>query len=140
MNRTTVTAMIARHEGRRLKPYTDTAGKLTIGYGRNLTDDGIVIDEAKFMLDNDVTTAIKECYAVQCFGSLDDDRQHVLIDMMFNLGPVKLLKFTKMLAAIEARDFKTAATEMMNSAWAIEVGQRAIELAALMRGPEGETT
>ena len=40
-------AILKEHEGRRLKPYTDTVGKLTIGYGRNLTDVGISDEEAR---------------------------------------------------------------------------------------------
>ena len=32
---------LVRHEGLRLKPYRCTAGKLTIGIGRNLDDCGI---------------------------------------------------------------------------------------------------
>ena len=34
-------AMLQRHEGLRLKPYKCTAGKVSIGYGRNLEDVGI---------------------------------------------------------------------------------------------------
>ncbi|MCP4280350.1 MAG: lysozyme, partial [Alteromonas sp.] len=35
-----VAQLIAQHEGLRLKPYKCTAGKITIGYGRNLDDNG----------------------------------------------------------------------------------------------------
>ncbi|MDY0127369.1 MAG: hypothetical protein RBR69_04500 [Candidatus Cloacimonadaceae bacterium] len=37
---------LVRHEGLRLKPYRCTAGKLTIGIGRNLNDCGITQSEA----------------------------------------------------------------------------------------------
>ena len=37
-------------EGFRSKPYSDTVGKLTIGYGRNLDDVGITRNEAFQML------------------------------------------------------------------------------------------
>lgn len=33
MNREILTAMLLRHEGERLKPYTDTTGHCTIGVG-----------------------------------------------------------------------------------------------------------
>ena len=44
-----------RHEGLRLKPYRDTAGKLTIGVGRNLDDVGVSEAEA-FALLNYIAT------------------------------------------------------------------------------------
>jgi lysozyme len=138
MNRTTLRAMLIRHECRNgtpeLKPYTDTAGKLTIGVGRNLTDDGISREEAIAMCDRDITEVWQELTSqVQCFGSLDNARQHVLVDMGFNMGWPRLRLFTKMLAAIEARDFDKAADEMLKSLWAKQVGDRATELAEMMR-------
>jgi lysozyme len=48
---------LVRHEGLRLKPYRCTAGKLTIGVGRNLEDKGISQQEAYELLEND----IREC-------------------------------------------------------------------------------
>jgi len=45
------------HEGLRLKPYRCTAGKLTIGYGRNLDDRGISEEEARRFLDWDLREA-----------------------------------------------------------------------------------
>ena len=40
-------------EGLRLKPYRCSAGKLTIGYGRNLEDVGIDEKEASMMFERD---------------------------------------------------------------------------------------
>jgi lysozyme len=42
---------LKRDEGLRLKPYVDTVGKVTIGYGTNLTD-GIDQGEAEYLLSN----------------------------------------------------------------------------------------
>ena len=47
---------LVRHEGLRLKPYRCTAGKLTIGIGRNLDDCGISKTEAYVLLENDIQT------------------------------------------------------------------------------------
>ena len=41
---------LVRHEGLRLKPYRSSAGKLTIGIGRNLDDRGIRQKEAQATL------------------------------------------------------------------------------------------
>jgi lysozyme len=48
--------VLKRDEGLRLKPYQDTVGKWTIGYGRNLDDRGISKYEAEAMLRNDVAS------------------------------------------------------------------------------------
>ena len=49
-----IKAQLVRHEGLRLKPYRCTAGKLTIGIGRNLDDCGISQKEAYAMLERDI--------------------------------------------------------------------------------------
>lgn len=51
---TRIKAQLVRHEGLRLKPYRCTAGKLTIGIGRNLDDRGISQKEAYAMLERDI--------------------------------------------------------------------------------------
>ena len=117
-----------------MKPYTDAAGKISIGVGRNLTDVGISEDEADYLLDNDISSILHQLVArIAIFGSLDTTRQNVLADMAMNLGIEGLLRFHKMLAAIEAHDFEKAADEMLDSKWATQVGKRATELAAMMR-------
>jgi lysozyme len=134
VNRTALKVQLVKHEGLRLTPYRCTAGKLTIGVGRNLEDRGISEDEAAMLLDNDIMSVWKELSRVlPGFTSLDDTRQHVLMDMCFNLGTAGLLKFKAMLAAVEARDFDRAAAEMLDSAWARQVGKRAQTLAQMMK-------
>ena len=46
--------MLRLHEGEKLMPYKCTAGKLTIGVGRNLEARGISKDESDLMLRNDI--------------------------------------------------------------------------------------
>ena len=74
---------------------------------------------------------IHEVQAIKA--QIDETRQHVLMDMCFNLGTTGLLKFKAMLTAVEARDFDRAAGEMLNSTWARQVGDRAQTLAAMMK-------
>jgi lysozyme len=133
----TLTQMLIRHEGIRLKPYTDTVGKLTIGVGRNLDDVGITYNEAMEMLQNDISRVLNDClHAFPWFADLTSTRQAVVIDMCFNLGLTRLQKFTKFLQAVELGDYDTAADEMLNSLWAKQVKNRALEMANLMRGAE----
>jgi lysozyme len=125
---------LIKHEAMKLKPYRCTADKLTIGVGRNLEDVGISVDEADFMLDND----IKRCMAdldrtVPTWKTHNDIRQNVLIELVFNLGITGALRFKKMLAALQKNDYASAAVEMLDSKWAKQVGQRSATMAQMMR-------
>lgn len=133
MDRSQVINDLIRDEGIRLKPYRDTVGKLTIGVGRNLDDNGISMGEAMTMLYNDVAAVESEVRtAFPWFTELSPGRQRVIINMCFNLGLPKLLGFRNTLAAIERGDYAAAAAGMLDSKWASQVGDRAKRLANLM--------
>lgn len=120
-------------EGIRSKPYTDTAGKVTIGVGRNLDDVGVGKDEIDLMLSNDIDRA--EGIArrlIAAFDDLSDARKAVVCNLAFNLGN-KLAKFSDTLEAINDGRFEDAADAMLDSLWAKEVGARATRLALAMR-------
>ena len=100
---------LKRHEGFRSKPYKCSAGKLTIGYGRNLDDVGINQSEALELLRQDVARARKDVLKhISGADLLDDVRLNVLINMCFNLGIYKLLLFRKTLRAVQDFDFDKA--------------------------------
>ena len=126
---------LVRHEGLRLKPYRCTAGKLTIGIGRNLDDCGISQSEAYIMLINDIMNCEKQLQSKipDIYNGLDEVRKSVLLNMCFNLGINGLLGFKNTLAFVKAGDWERAANNMLVSRWAKQVGRRAIELSELMR-------
>lgn len=128
-----LTQLIALHEGFREKPYRCTAGKLTVGFGRNLDDVGITREEGEILLANDieVSEAILQD-RIECWPQLSEVRRAVLIDMCFNLGWPRLAKFRKFLAALEAGHYALASAEMLDSRWAKQVGRRAHRLASMM--------
>lgn len=128
-----VAELIKKHEGLRLKPYKCTAGKLTIGYGRNIEDNGISQTEAEQMLYNDIQKCYFECGKLPCWDNINEARQAVLLDMCYNLGISRLKNFKKMLAALERTDYTSAAAEMLDSNWAKQVKSRATELAQIMK-------
>lgn len=137
MNFTRLLNDLKRYEGLRLKPYKDSVGKLTIGYGRNLDAKGISKNEAENMLQNDVFAALQDAYSMfSSFHSHSIVRQEVIVGMIFNLGKKGFLSFTKMIAAFNEREYELTADEMLDSKWARQVGQRAIELAGRMRTGE----
>ena len=133
MNR--IKDQLVRHEGLRLKPYRCTAGKLTIGIGRNLEDRGISQKEAYAMLERDILDFEQQLLneIPEVYNKLDEVRQSVLLNMCFNLGIKGLLEFKNTLAFIDAGDWERAANGMLASKWAKQVGMRAIELSELMR-------
>lgn len=126
-------SMLIRHEGLKLKPYKDTQGILTVGVGRNIEQVGISFDEAMMLLENDISTVT--AYADKTFPwfpALNQARQAVLLDMIFNMGIGKVVGFKRFLAAMQASDWPAAKVEMLNSDWAVEVGERADELADMI--------
>lgn len=126
---------LRRDEGLRLYPYKDSAGKWTIGYGRNLSDNGITREEAEILLAHDIYEAERGLdAAIPWWKDLDALRRRALLNMAFNLGIPKLLGFVKMLDAMKRRDFSVAAEECLSSKYAKQVGKRAERIAALIRG------
>ena len=57
----------------------------------------------------------------------------VLLDMCYNLGQNRLSGFIKFLAALKVKDYSTAAKEMLDSRWAVQVKRRATEQADEIR-------
>jgi len=130
---TDIRSQLLRDEAVRNFPYTDTKGKLTIGVGHNLTDRGLSAGSIDFILSEDIVEVVTELRTrLPWFSALDEARRGVLINMCFNLGFSKLEGFPKFLAAAAQGDWNTAAEEMLSSAWAKEVGERADRLAEQM--------
>lgn len=126
--------LIKKHEGLKLKPYLCTAGKLTIGYGRNLDALGISKEEAEMMFENDFKRALENVQnKISFFNELHVDARYVLVNMAFNLGITGLLGFKKTLNHLEQKNYPGAAKEMLDSKWATQVGRRATELADIIR-------
>jgi lysozyme len=124
---------LKRDEGLRLKPYVDTVGKVTIGYGTNLTD-GIDQGEAEYLLSNRLNQKRLELLAaLPWVADLDEARRGVLFNMAYNMGVPGLLKFRNTLDLIKAGSYETAAKEMLRSAWSTQVGDRATRLSLQMK-------
>jgi len=132
MTRTDFERLLIDQEGLRLTPYHDSVGKLTIGVGTNL-DDGITEEEALWLMRHRLEKAEKELRGkFPIYNKLDPVRQFVLLDMAYNMGIPTLTGFKKMWAAIRIGNYKVAASEMLNSRWAIQVGRRADDLSYMM--------
>lgn len=121
-------------EGYRQFPYKDTVGKITIGYGFNLTDIGLYPEESEFMLKFRTHKALTDVLShLPWSQSLTEGRRVVLTDMAYNLGIGGLMAFKTFLGALESMDYDKAADAMLNSLWAKQVGNRAIKLSDMIR-------
>lgn len=121
---------IKRMEGYSSRPYKDSRGIWTVGWGHNLEassekiPDQIDRDLAELYFETDFASAHHDCrQRVPGFGALDDIRQAVLVNMAFNLGTSGLLKFRRMLHWISMEAWTGAAREMLDSKWAHQVGR-----------------
>ena len=125
---------IIKHEGLSLKPYYCPAGKLTIGVGRNIEDNGINYDEAMFLLDNDIGRCIRELKEIfKDFDKLPENIQTALIDMIFNLGKTRFLQFQNLIQAVKNKNFQKAGEEAKNSKWCEQVGKRCDDVVNMIK-------
>jgi lysozyme len=111
-------------------PYNDSLGIPTIGYGTKLPIDEI---EAELLLEkrfNDTLMEVKK--NIYFFEDLSECAKEVILNMAYNLGVPRLLKFKRMLKALEVKDYRTAAKEMVDSLWYRQVGSRATRLVVKM--------
>jgi|TARA_R110000824_G_scaffold116455_4_gene267896 lysozyme len=141
---TSLEDLLIAHEGVRLKPYDDATGKqlrkgvkikgkITIGVGRNLSDRGISQDELSYLLATDIEIAKKDAATFDYFEDLNDPRQAVIVSMCFNIGLPRWRRFKRTHAAILKQDFETAAVELLASRWSVQVGDRSLHLAEMLR-------
>lgn len=124
---------LTRTEGRRNRPYVDMVGKITIGIGHNLTDLGLKDETIDEIFVEDLQRAVEQAMTLPFYSNLNPIRQTVIIDMVFNMGIEKLLEFKKTLGYLSRGDYLGAADEMLLSTWARQVGNRAVELANILR-------
>lgn len=149
MNRKELASLIRRHEGVRYTVYADTVGKPTIGVGFNLQRAGARVrvgavgadyeqilngsaalteTQVNSLFSVDLDDAIDSARGiVRNFGQQPEPVQHVIVDMVFNLGPAGFQKFEKTILALEAKDYAAAAAQMADSLWAGQVPNRAQE-------------
>lgn len=125
--------LLRKHEGTRQFVYECAAGKKTIGVGRNLEDRGVLPDEIELMLANDIKACAEDLRGFDWWDGLTPNRKAALIDLRFCVGPAGFRAFKKMLAALEANDWKGAAEQIMDSKFALQTGHRAADLAGLIR-------
>ena len=135
-----ITASLMIEEGFRAHAYHDTAvpPRLTIGFGRNIDREGgglgISEDEAELMLRNDIDRSVQECSKFYWFDRQPDRVKRVLIELCFQMGYPALSGFNRMLSALSADNYSTAADELLDSKFTVQVPHRAKRLSDRLRG------
>ncbi len=111
----------------------------TIGVGSNISESGLGLsdDEIEYLLSNDIKRCDEELAAAyEWYGDLTQPRRDAMINLCFNLGLTRLRGFVKALEAMSREQYDIAADEFMDSRWARQVGDRAIEVTELIRTGE----
>jgi len=127
---------LKRHEGVRTHVYLCPAGFETIGVGRNISESGLGLteDEIEYLLINDIKRCNQELSNnFKWYLELNRARQYAMVNLCFNLGLPTLLKFKNALKSMEAGLFDEAADHFLDSRWARQVGDRAIEITSTIR-------
>jgi len=135
---------IAYDEGSVNKIYLDHLGLPTFGIGHLVIDTDpehgqpvgtpVSEDRCNSAFDEDVKTVLNDCTILyDDFDDLPEEAQRIIANMMFNMGRPRLSKFKGMKRGVDARDWNSAADEMVDSNWYRQVTKRADRLVARMR-------
>ena len=132
-------------EGVKYEIYLDHLGYPTFGIGHLVrsTDPesgcevGTSVTEHRVneAFDEDIKTVLEDCERLYPFSFFDlpEEVQLIIANMMFNMGYSRLSKFVGMHRAVEAKDWNTAADEMVDSRWYSQVPNRAKRLVERMK-------
>lgn len=121
MNLDALKEELRQSEGFRSRPYLDTKGFWTCGFGhllpRNISRQELAEmrwtrEYADTVLHEDVLSAVNEAGSFSWWLTLDPVRQSAIVELLFNLGRTKLLGFKKMIAALKNREYQKAAREL----------------------------
>ena len=135
---------LERDEGVKYEVYLDHLGYPTFGIGHLITDDdpergasvGTKVDSDRVQeaFETDVETVLSDCERLYVqFEHLPEEVQLIVANMMFNMGYTRLSKFKGMKRGVDARDWESAADEMVDSRWYKQVTRRADRLVVRMR-------
>lgn len=138
---------LKKDEGVRHKVYLDSLGLKTVGVGHLIKEDdpdwlvnlgvgdSITDNQVNNLLMEDIGIAIQDAMIIfePVWDTFPHLAQEIFINMIFNMGRTRFLGFKKTIAAAYEKDWLTVSTEMLDSKWATQVGNRANRLSANMR-------
>ena len=126
---------IKKNEGFSSTPYKDQLGFLTIGYGH------LILSNEKYLIETKQNKAKLEKLFIQDFNNaVKDYKKHLkkntsnkkeeelLIEMVFQIGPIGVLKFKNLLSNMRKKNKHLVCFEMMKSLWYNQTPKRVKEL------------
>ena len=124
--------------------YNDHLGYPTFGIGHLVRESDpengsplgteVSEDRVNEAFDADIEIVLSDCNTLYPdFDDLPEEAQQIIANMMFNLGRPRLSKFVGMKRGVDAKDWNSAADEMVDSRWYRQVGARAERLVNRMR-------
>jgi lysozyme len=131
-----IAKLLMFEEGFRADAYYCSEGYPTIGIGWKIGSKEQPLGDFKVMTISK-GAALVQCDSevsglsfnlrclIYCWEDLSESRQAILISMAYQMGLAGLMKFKKMIAAIEDDDFAEASNQGMDSQWAEQTPERA---------------
>ena len=146
MNKVQLREELERDEGVKYEIYLDHLGYRTFGIGHLIgpydfegssfykVGTPISRDRVEDVFNADIETVLSDCKMLyKDFNDLPEEVQHIIANMMFNMGRTRLSKFKGMKRGVDARNWNAAADEMVDSKWYRQVTKRAKRLVERMR-------
>jgi GH24 family phage-related lysozyme (muramidase) len=125
---------LRRHESYRRFPYKDPVKgekAMTVGFGHNLTANGIPLDVAETLLARYAVAAqdeVRELFPLASHPWLTAEHYRVMANMMYQLGAGRFRTFKKFITAVHFGDLEKARLELIDSAWFRQSKTRSREL------------
>ena len=130
---------IKANEGFRQNAYKDQLGNPTIGYGHLIRTKESFFYKKRHSKETllkifyiDLGKAISDFKNYFDYNNLSDNEQEVIIEMIFQLGIKKVLKFKKFFYHIQKNEHHLASLEMIKSQWYQQTPKRANKLIAIL--------
>ena len=135
-----ISTRIKKNEGFRSSIYKDQLGNLTIGYGHLINPKDVFSAKKRYskkillsVFYNDLNKAILDFKKNFYYKDLSNNIQEVIIEMIFQLGEKKFLKFKKTIAALKEKKLLIAAEEILDSKMYKQVPIRARSYAEILK-------
>ena len=135
-----IKSRIKEHEGFRDTVYSDSLGFATIGYGHLVLPTDNFVEGTTYskemleeVFDNDFKIAHDSANELLTNIEHNDIIKGVIIEMCFQLGKPRVMKFKKMWEALKNNDLETASKEMIDSNWHKQTTKRCESLANVMK-------
>ena len=142
-------AQLRTDEGYKKMPYPDTECVSTCGIGYNMEENILDLSgpELLHIYKNGMSETDAENYLCRCvkicikeieskfpwWSKIDGVRQDAIINVVYNLGMPKFLKFDKTIGFLAHQRYTEAATELLDSVWAGQVHDRSKRIAQQLR-------